>query len=1084
MSATSYHVDPETLASFAEGQLDAQVRSAVIEHLDVCEECMNDVALVMANASQPSEAGRFSRRTWLLAIAAALVLALALPAIWHARQRSPIDGLIALAPRSARVVEPRLTGGFEWAGYHGPMRASGGTADAQQLRLGGAAGDLIERAEHDRSAEAQHAAGVAMVLVEKPEEAVPKLESAARVSNDAKIWSDLAAARYAAASQLGRTSNYPTALAAADTALRADPKLPEALFNRALILERLGLSNEARRAWERYLEVDPSSPWAIEAREHLTGIPVTTQSSKFDRDRPLLEEAAARGDASAVRRFVETYRDRARAYAEGEYLGRWGEAVQKKDTGAAGRWLTIARNIATALTAISGDSLTSEATQSIDNASASDRELIAEAHGAYRSGRIAYSRHDLVTAQRHLLRAAKMFEAAHDPMALAARYYSAGVRLAQGETTVARADLERIRSEADSHPTFINLGARIRWELGRIHLLDDDFSGEIPLLTAGAAMFRRSGDRSSEAFVEAMLARALESLGRADDAWLAWTRAFGALSAEGAEELLTASLDAAMRAELQAGRGDSALALSGIELAVARVCAKPLLVIDALVHQAMLESATGHPDDALRTARQAESTARGANDDPAMRARYLADVATATGAALTATDPRNAGEPLTRAIAFYKLHGLTLWLPEPLLLRARCSARMGDLTGTMRDLEEGMAIAERRQAGASDATIGTGILDAEHALFADAIQVSLDRGDNIRAFSFGERARGSSDTIADLQRRLSGSGVAVLEIVVFSGEVVTFAVTENDFRVGRSARSIETLAALANQSISEDGTVAASALYENLIRPVETVLAPAREIIIIPDTKLRSVAFAALYDANRHSYLIERFAVASAATSASLQRETERRSTLVIKAIALPSAGATDAAGLPDAALETGEIAALYRRAQSIPPVGATLATFRDAARTADVLHVAGHTESQPGGGEQALLLTGGTGTGVERVSSKSILAWTPIRGGIVVLAACETLRGPKSAATHSLSLGEAFSAAGATDVVGTLAPIGDRDARRLFAAFHRQLTNGARPADALRAVQQDAIAADQQREGRRPWRALALLTRRIPLPH
>lgn len=278
MTGTSLHFDPETLAAFAEGRLNAARRDAVITHIDGCDDCMNDVSLVMQTAGAESERQRFGTPRWLLAIAAAIVLAVALPAVWHiVRHGSSTDELVALAPRSARIVEPRLAG-FPWAGYHGPVRAAGGSTDAERLKLGGAAGELIERAERDRSAEAQHAAGVAMVLVDKPDEAIARLESAARTSHDAKTWSDLAAARYAAAVQFRRPSLYPEALAAADNALRIDARLPEALFNRALIVENMGLTSEARKAWQRYLEVDPGSPWANEARAHLAELPAATGS--------------------------------------------------------------------------------------------------------------------------------------------------------------------------------------------------------------------------------------------------------------------------------------------------------------------------------------------------------------------------------------------------------------------------------------------------------------------------------------------------------------------------------------------------------------------------------------------------------------------------------------------------------------------------------------------------------------------------------------------------------------------------------------------------------------------------------------
>ncbi|HEX7680615.1 MAG TPA: CHAT domain-containing protein, partial [Thermoanaerobaculia bacterium] len=1075
--------DPDTLAAFAEGKLKRQEMPPILAHLTGCVRCTAAVEAVnedvIGETQKPSTT--IGRGWWLMAAAIVIVM-LALPAVRELlSRRSPLARLVALAPTSARVVEPRLSGGFGWAAYAGADRAVGEKTDTKQMKLAGAAGDLVERADRDRGADAQHAAGVAMVLIEKPEDAIPRLEAAAGKSSDARTWSDLAAARYAAASQLGRASLYPMALAAADTALRADPKLPEALFNRALILERLGLMDEARQAWQRYLEVDPSSQWATEARARLADLPHSTRRSQFDRERPLLEEAAARGDTGAVHKYVDAHRDRARAYAETEYLGRWGDAFQRNDAAGADRWLSIARGIGNALTELSGDGLTREAVQSIDRATAEQRRSLAAAHVAYRGGRIAYSRRDLDTAQRDLQRAGELFDAGHDPMAMAARFYAAGVRLARGETADARIALERVRSEADSHPAFITLGAHIRWELGRIHLLDDDFSGAAQVLGEGAAMFQRTGERANEAFVEVMRARALAFMGRADDEWLARIRAFAALSAEGESELLTASLDAAMRSELHDSRGDAALAISDLGLATARTGGKPVLVLDALVNQVFLLSSTGHPEEALRAARQAELTARGAGDDPTMRARYLADVAAATGAALAANDPRGAATSLTQAIAFYTQHNLPFALPQPLLLRARCASRTGDAAAAMRDLEEGMAIVEH--GGEGQDGLQDGLLDPEHALFTDAIRIRVDRGDTAGAFALAERSRRGSDTIANLQRRLAGSGVAVLEISVLPGEVVTFAVTENDSGVGRRARSSETLPALAGQSVSENGTAAASVLYDDLIRPVEAILGNARTVIIIPATTLRSAAFSALYDGTSRRYLIERFAVATAASSSSLQRDAVARNNVSMAAISLPSAGATDSAALPDGAREIGDIVSMYRNAQSISPGGATLAALHRAASTADVLHITGHTESQPNGGDHALLLTGGAGTGVERVSSKTILASMPTHSALVVLAACETLRPPASAATHALSLGEAFSAAGATDVVGTLAPVGDRDARLLFTEFHRQVANGARPVDALRTVQQEAIAADPERGGRRSWRAVALLTRRIPAP-
>jgi CHAT domain-containing protein len=99
--------------------------------------------------------------------------------------------------------------------------------------------------------------------------------------------------------------------------------------------------------------------------------------------------------------------------------------------------------------------------------------------------------------------------------------------------------------------------------------------------------------------------------------------------------------------------------------------------------------------------------------------------------------------------------------------------------------------------------------------------------------------------------------------------------------------------------------------------------------------------------------------------------------------------------------------------------------------------------------------------------------------GGLVVLAGCNTLRATASPANRSLTLGEAFLAAGARAVVGTLDPIPDRDARQLFAQFHRLVASGVGEAEALRRVQLDGLAAGRGNA----WRSLALLTSSVPPP-
>lgn len=1066
--------DAEILAAFAEGRLSGARRDSLITHLDACEECMTEVALAIRAHAREGNVSRFRRSGWRIAAAAAafaVVLAGGLLAgkAWRETHRPPIARLVALAPRSARVVEPRLTGGFAWAAYHGGARAQAEPVDAEQMKLTGVAGELIDRASHDPEAEAQHAAGVALVLVDQPLAAITRLEALAAASNDAKVWSDLAAARYAAAGNLQRTSLYPLALAAADRALRIDPALAEALFNRALILERMRLTAEARRAWMRYLEVDRSSPWATEAQTRVARLPVRT-TSRFVQDRQGLELAATRGDLAGARTLAKGSPESARTFAETEFLGRWGEALARGDAVEGERLLSVARAIGDALAQTSGESLLRDTVAAIDGAAdAENRTMLADGHALYRRARIAYSRHEIVAAGRDLRSAAALLERAGDPMALTAAYYAASARLAAGDVPGARAELERLRTVIDARPSFIALGARVRWELGRAYQMDDDPQRAVSALGEGASMFRKIGEHTSAALMETLLAGALDSTGKGDDGWNARIRAFAALGADGDPVLLTASLGAARRAELLAGRREAALALARLESSDEHSGGRAADRLDSLVQRGLLEAAAGDDDAAMQSARAAEAVAA-SFADPAARKREEADAAVAAGAARLRREPRAAIASLTRAIDFYRTHQLNLLLPEPLLLRARAARALGDPDAAARDLEQGMRAVEH-DAG-ERARLGGGVFDAEHALFEDAIRLALDRRDSAGAFAIAERARGGVSTIAQVQQLLAGTASVVLEIATLPEEVVTFAISSRDASVSRRARTRDSLALLAEECLAENGTRAAAALYDDVIRPAEPLLTAASEVIVVPDRALQTAPFAALYDSVARKYFVERYPVTVAASASVLGRRPWRPVTS-LAAVALASGSSTQTRGLPAAGEEIDDITPLYARASALPH-GSAFRSLHDL--DADVIHIAGHTQPQAGGGEQALLF--GDGERTERVSWKTIAA-APVRADVVVLAACETLRPAASAATRAPSLGAAFAAAGALDVVGTLSTIPDHDARLLFRAIHRGLAAGAGAAEAVRAAQLEAIRG----KGPRAWRTVAVLTRRIQAP-
>src|SRR5437763_4242900 len=289
------HPPPEIMAAIAEGKLKRREIEPLLDHIEECAECRSEMNLVSLSFRQEQpQATSGARLLWFgaaaAAVAAMIVLTIARP--WSSRGAgSSIAALAALAPHAARLVEPRLSGDFRYAPFSGPMRANDPAAEADRLKLGGQAGIAIEQASRNSSPEAQHAAGVAYLLVDKPGQAIERLRAAAgQKPGDAAVWSDLAAAQYADAVHVPASSLLPQALASVDHALRIDSNNIEALFNRALILERLGLIKQARSAWERYLTTDPSSAWAVEARSRLRALPSAEGDALFRRELPRIEK--------------------------------------------------------------------------------------------------------------------------------------------------------------------------------------------------------------------------------------------------------------------------------------------------------------------------------------------------------------------------------------------------------------------------------------------------------------------------------------------------------------------------------------------------------------------------------------------------------------------------------------------------------------------------------------------------------------------------------------------------------------------------------------------------------------------------
>jgi tetratricopeptide (TPR) repeat protein len=264
----------ETIGAFVDGRFKDREREVVAEHLASCEACyfvFTESARLRALAEPPVPVPIPARRiTWAwaasgLAAAASIVFAVNLYFSGARAEDAALEELVA-AVGTARGFDARLTGGFAYAPVR-TIRSGGGDSPA----LSPDARIVVARIEKEYATEpASRVQAVAALVSGNADYAVALLTALSGVrTNDARLLSDLAAAHLVRAERTNSQEDNARALAAANRALEIDRQLPEALFNRALALERLQMNAEARNAWEAYLTIDDRSGWGDEARARL-----------------------------------------------------------------------------------------------------------------------------------------------------------------------------------------------------------------------------------------------------------------------------------------------------------------------------------------------------------------------------------------------------------------------------------------------------------------------------------------------------------------------------------------------------------------------------------------------------------------------------------------------------------------------------------------------------------------------------------------------------------------------------------------------------------------------------------------------
>jgi CHAT domain-containing protein len=1062
---------------------------------------------------------------------------------------------LVVAAGGRRPLEPRLTGGFAYAS------CQAGKQDDRLIPLprcaalprpGGhgfgalerAASHLRTRARAHPSGRALHAEGLADLMLaavegatqlpladpgpsspgkrgaphpekEGPiEKAIAQLaKAAAEAPAEARIWSDLAAAHLARAQQRDDPYELMPALVAANRAVAASGLLPEARFNRALILEKLFLVSDAREAWRDYLRLDARSPWAAEATAHLAALDPPVPDPRNGPEQ--LEEAVRAGRTDVVRRIVLRDPQALREHAESLLTG-WAEARAHGDAEKGGWCLAVARAIGAALAETTEERLVWDAVGAIDRASASQDKLrldrLARGHRRLRQGYNLYRKSQPDQALVLLNAARRDLARGGSPFAAQAAFWAAVSEHHLDRYTRSFSSLVRIEREITglSYPCLMG---HLAWMKGVSHLVRGNPVEALGFYSAALPYFERTRESANAAAVHILTAESLEYLGRNRESWRHRYLALRASSTLSNPRRLLLIFQVMADSALRQGEAGIALSFQREAVRGAELEKNPALLADALAWRGLLRHQLGDSEGARGDLEAARRTiARGG--DRTVRRRIEAGIALIQGEIEVATHPRRAIPLLTSSLGFYAHTGHDFYKRIAHRARAQAYRRLGHAESAEADLLAGIGSYERQGERLREEEQRLAFLEQTWSLFDEMVAFQAeDRHAPWRAFEYQDLAltrvlpgltpqlqiqeaerrnllsrEPLPSTLAEIQRRLP-AGTTLVQYSVLPDRLLLWLVQPHHRAFFVAKVTPDTLARLVSRARDRDapGRAAASAaLYDLLVRPWRDAVTKGESLVFVPDKMLQGTPFAALEEAATRRYLVEDHRIVVAPSATLYRNALDRRpgkgaggkrlSALAVGDPAFDRVRFGQLRDLPAAGEEAADIAALFPGARLLRNGQADKATFLALAPLASLIHFGGHALTDGGNPLLSrLVFAPGKDGDPGALYAREIYQLRLGETRLVVLAACDTA-GPMPDSAGVASLARAFLAAGVPAVVASLWSVDDRATATLFQSFYRELRGGADPATALRDAQLALLRGTGPERSPAAWGAFEVL--------
>lgn len=1041
-------------------------------------------------------------------VAVGLVLLQFLAACAHSesepsRESSPRASLIeALEPM--RLSPGRLTG-FLYATPESRLHRAGSDG-----RLAAAARDIERRASGSEPTTQADLALLRLASGRLPE-AVALLDHAAKASRSTEwIVSDLAAARLECFRLTGDAYELVQALSVIDTPTAIAPT-PEFLFNRAVILETLGLRLQAVDAWREYLHRDLGSEWNAEATRHLRKLLQPTAAEAWKNDRRLLENLKL--PVQRRRELVGRHRQFVRFWLQEELFPAWAKAVTAGNDPEARRLLTLLQANANDLAASSGDPLLKDAAATAAAAKGARLTDLAHGHLRYAEARVAYEKSEIHQARPVMVEARLLLARAGSSLEQWAAFHVAACDYyLRGGNAPVLAQSAALRERAH-RAGYAVVEARTDWVDGAILLDLGRTSEALARFRAAAPLFERTGERNYRAWISSLLANGTRQLGDSPAAWKLHLSALTIGSEEGFTLRLPVFLAEASRTAAKGGDYLAGLRFQTEALRLLSDTGDPLDVSEAYWWRSIMYHQAGDDrraqediDIALREGRKVT--------DPSVRDHDLAGIAVTAGTILRSRNPRAAVASLTHALDLYRLAGFRYLETQIRLERARAQLALHQRAAAREDLTAAIDEYLLERARISSRGERVAYFDQAREVFELSTEMHLDDGQESWAFETVEqgktlalleamasrdkdsafRAGPTPPAPPSLIARLLPPQVALVEFVVLPSRTQAWVLDAGgvrSFPLRIGAPELERRVASLRTAILRQPDAAArlaKGLSRTLLDPLQAALPKSGNLVIVPDLALHGLPFAALPHPVTGRPLGETVSLVIAPSARSYLQSfaaARRRGTAAVPTALAIGDPAFDRDLFPDlprlggAEGEARDLAALYPESALLTGEQATVRSFLAEIGQHDLILFAGHALANSGAPEKSRLLLARAADSTGELTAQQIEHLSITRPSLVILAACRTADGRAWALEGVTSLAQSFLVAGIPAVIATLWDVPDHGARALLRVF---FADYARSGDAPAALARARAEIIRQRTyGPEVWAAFQLIGATAP---